>query len=47
MQGHMNDLNIQTHHPLLAMEADSDALLEFLIGGFGHHLTATPEYGVW
>lgn len=43
MQSHMN---LETHHPLLAMEANSDALFEFLIGGLGNHLTATPEYGV-
>lgn len=39
-------MNLETHHPLLAMEANSDALFEFLIGGLGNHLTATPEYGI-
>lgn len=28
------------------METDGDALFEFLIGGFGDHLTAAPEYGL-
>lgn len=40
------DEDLETHHPLLAMETDSDALLEFLVGGLGYHLTATSEYGV-
>lgn len=38
--------DLETHHPLLAMETNSDALLEFLVGGLGYHLTATSEYGV-
>lgn len=39
-------INLETHHPLLAMEADSNALFELLVCGFGNHLTAAPEYGV-
>lgn len=37
---------LTTHHTLLAMEANGNTLFEFLIGGPGHHLTATPKYGV-
>lgn len=43
MQCHVN---LETHHPLLAVEANSDTLFEFFVGGLGYHLTATPEYGV-
>lgn len=28
------------------MEAHGDALLQLLVGGFGDHLTAAPEYGL-
>lgn len=43
LQGHMN---LETHHPLLSMETNSNALFEFLIAGLGNHLTAAPEYGI-
>lgn len=36
-----------THHTLLAMETNSNALFEFFIGGLWNHLTATPKYGIW
>lgn len=39
-------MNSETHHPLLSMEANSNALFEFLIAGLGKHLTAASEYGI-
>lgn len=38
-------MNLETYHPLLAMEANSDALFELLIGGLGNHLTTASEDG--
>lgn len=39
-------LTVKTNHSFFAVEANSDALFEFLVGGFGNHLTAASEYGL-